>query len=218
MKNWGTFLLHQSLDRSKFPKNLLLITFLDIQTHPFLPPIFTGFISSVKISVKNLLVVKTFSMVILLIFFLALEYWLADIPYNAIYDVSSRHWNSYFSVARGLAPSIMVSATNAKHVEFYWQIKPLIFSSHQNLDSLKISDYAFAFDLSRHAKWHLTAPTGLISFTKITTKRFPLLKRVSTHNFPFRSLQLTSGSPKKSRSFIQNGVFSVSKARFPNNY
>ena len=121
--------LHQSPDSPKFPESLSSIIFLDIQTHPPLSPITTSFISSIKVSIKSFLVVKTFSMVIFSNLFLALEHWPSDIPNNANYTVSSRYWNSQVSVTRGWVSSILVSAESLKFVEIYWQIKPLIFFS-----------------------------------------------------------------------------------------
>ena len=103
------------------------------------------------------------------ILFLALEYWPSDIPNNAIYSFSSRYWNSSFSVIGGLVSSTWVSAEKLKE-EMYWQIKPLIFSSHQNLDSPKVPTYAFTFYLSWHAKSSLTATTGFMSSTRSQSK------------------------------------------------
>ena len=57
-----------------FQKNLLLISFLDIQSHPHLSPITTGFISSISVSIKKFSVLLIFSMEQLSILFLALEH------------------------------------------------------------------------------------------------------------------------------------------------
>ena len=116
-----------SMDSPKLPKKPLLINFFRLHTHSFLSPITTGFIFSIKISMKQFLVLKFFWMVILLIFFLALQYWPSDVPSNAIYDVSFRYRNSYLSVSGGFISSISVSAENLKLLEMFWQIIPLIF-------------------------------------------------------------------------------------------
>ena len=60
-----------------FQKNLLSIIFLDIQIHPPLSPITTGFLSFIKVLMKSFLVVRNFSMVKLLIFSL---HWKTDLP------------------------------------------------------------------------------------------------------------------------------------------
>ena len=63
------------------------IIFRDIQTHPPLSPITTGFISSIEVSMKSLWVVKTSSMVIFVDLVLALEYWSSDVPNSAIWII-----------------------------------------------------------------------------------------------------------------------------------
>ena len=73
------------------PKNLLSTIFLDIQTHPPLSPITTGFISSIKVWIKSLLVVRRFLMVIMSILFFSMEHWLSDIKNFAIYQISPRY-------------------------------------------------------------------------------------------------------------------------------
>ena len=77
-----------------FQKNLLTIRFLDIQTHLPLSPITTSFMSSIRVSMKSLLDVKTFSIVILPILVLVLEYWSSNFLNNARYSVSFWYWNS----------------------------------------------------------------------------------------------------------------------------
>ena len=129
-------------------------------------------------------------------------------------SVSSRYWNSESSVTRGLISSILVSVKNLKPVEFYWQIEQMMFSWHQNLDTPKILKYAIIFDLSRHAKSSLTANTVFMSSIKVKIKEFPLLRGISGFSYPFRSLQLTSDSPRKARGIFQYGVFPVFKAMF----
>ena len=64
MKNRCFCSWHQSPDNAKSPKKNVQIFFLDIQTHPHLLPITTGFISSIKVSMKIFLVMKNFRMVI----------------------------------------------------------------------------------------------------------------------------------------------------------
>ena len=81
----------------------------------------------------------------------------------------------------------------------------------------KIQKDAITFDLCRHAKSSLTATTVFISSTKFAIKGFSLLKGISgniCNIHPLRCLQLTSDRPKKSRSFLQYGVFPIFKARF----
>ena len=85
--------LDQNPGSLKFPSNIFSIIFLDIQTHPYLSPMTTGFISLIKVSIKNFSIVKTFSMETLSSLCLELKYWQPDIPNNAIYNVSSRYWN-----------------------------------------------------------------------------------------------------------------------------
>ena len=65
----------------------------------------------------------------------------------------------------------MVSAESLEIVEIYWQIKPLFFSSHQDLDSPKISKKTITFGLSRHPKSSSTAITGFMSSTKVAVKK-----------------------------------------------
>ena len=92
--------------------------FPDIETHLHLSPITKGFNSSIKVSVKNFLVVETFFSMpwhcrvedFLQILFLALDYWPSEVPNNVISDVPPRFWNSSFSVTRGFVFSILVSA------------------------------------------------------------------------------------------------------------
>ena len=92
LKTRGLYSLRRSPDSPKIPQeNLSTLNFLDIQTHLLLSPITTGFISSIKVSMKSLLIVKTISMVILMILFLALEYSSSDFPNNATQKVSSRY-------------------------------------------------------------------------------------------------------------------------------
>ena len=81
-------------DNPKVPRKPLKINFPDIQTHPHLSTITTGFISFIKISFKSYLVVETFVIGRLSILYLALEYWQSNIPNNAIYNVSFPYWNS----------------------------------------------------------------------------------------------------------------------------
>ena len=64
-----------------------------------------------------------------------------------------------------------MSAENLKPVESFCQIKPLIFSSHQNLDSPNIPKDAITFDLTRHAKLSLTTTTDFMSPTKVLVKK-----------------------------------------------
>ena len=142
-------------------------------------------------------------MVFLLISFLELEYWSSDFPSNAIYKVSSRHWNSSLSVTRSLLWSTLGSVKNMKLVEIYQQIKRLIFPSHHHLDSPKIPKLDFTFDLSRHAKWTFTATTGFMSSTKIAIINFTLLRGNNGNNYALPSLSLASDSPKKSRSIFR---------------
>ena len=75
-----------------FPKNLIIIL-LDIQAHAHFSPITTGFISFIKVWIKNFLVVETFSMEMLLILFLASENWPSDSSNNALCFVSSPYSN-----------------------------------------------------------------------------------------------------------------------------
>ena len=148
-------MLHHCPDSPKFSKKPLIKNFSRnsaIQTHPFLSSIATGFISSIKVSIKSFLVVEIFSNVILSILFLELEYWPSDIPRNAIYDVSIRYWNSWFSVSRGFVSSVLVTAENLRLLEIFWQIKPLIFPPHQNFYVPKIPKYATTSDFSRPSK------------------------------------------------------------------
>ena len=61
MKNHWFCSLDQTPDSTKIPKkNFISLILLDIQTHPPLSPIIIGFISSVKIQMKNSLVGKQF--------------------------------------------------------------------------------------------------------------------------------------------------------------
>ena len=107
---------------------------------------------------------------------------------------------------------MLVSTENLKLMEIYWQIKPLIFSAHQNLDEPKIPKYFFNFDLFRHANSSLTATRVFISSTKVAIKEFPLLRIISASNCPFRCFRLTFDSPKKSRNIFQYQVFSIFNA------
>ena len=111
-------------------KNLKLLIFHDIQIHPHISPITTGFISSIKVSIKSFLVVETLSMKMLSILFLALEYWQSDLPNNAIHNVLSRYWNSYFSLTTGLLSSILVFKQSLNFLEK--MDKLFIFSSHRS--------------------------------------------------------------------------------------
>ena len=86
-------------------------------------------------------------------------------------------------------------------MKLYWQIKPLIFSSHQNPDGPKITNYAIIFDLSRHAKSALITTKGFMSSTKVATKVFLPLRSISANKY-LRSLQLTCDSPKTSGFFF----------------
>ena len=83
-ENRWFFLLHQNSDSPNFPRKKLLLIFRDIQTHPQWSLKTTGFVSSIKVSMKNFLVVKTFPIKSLSILFLAFDYWSSDIPKNAI--------------------------------------------------------------------------------------------------------------------------------------
>ena len=157
-------------------------------------------------------------MVILLTLFLAEEYWTTIFPNNANYKNPSRYWNSWFSVTRGLGSSILVSAENLKLVEINWQNKLLLLSSLQKTYSPKYAKRALIFVLPRQSKSSLTPTTAFISSTKFAIKKFSLLRSIKASNYHLRYLQLTSGSPKKSRSFFQYGVFSIFKTRFPHNY
>ena len=111
-------------------------------------------------------------MVVLLILFLALNYWPSDVPSNAIYNVSPQYWNSKFSVTRGLVFSIIFSAQKLETFE-----TPL---TNQTIDILLASEFWFSemqkiastFDLSRHAKSFFSAITGFISSPKSTSKEF----------------------------------------------
>ena len=76
-----------------FQRNRFSLFFLDIQTYPPLSPINTGFIC-IKVSMKSLFVVETFSTVMLSLLFLAFEYWFSNIPKNATSNVSTLYWNS----------------------------------------------------------------------------------------------------------------------------
>ena len=143
------------------------------------------------------------------ILYLGLKYWQSDIPNNALYNVSSRYLNSWFSVIRGLASSILVSTECLKLVGIDWQIKSSIFLDHQNLDSPKFPKYAITFDLFWHSKSSLSATTGFISSTKVAIENFPLSRTISGFNYSFCSLRLTSDCPKKSKSSSQYGVFSI---------
>ena len=109
----------------------------------------------------------------------------------------------------------LVSADNWKLVEIYWQIRTLIFFSHQNLDNLKVPKYAIAFDLSRHAKSSLTATTGFMSSINIATEIFPLLTSISANNYPVRSLRLTSDGPKGQEIVFNLEPSQFSKPDFP---
>ena len=108
--------LYQSPDSPKFPKKFLSIIFLDIPTHLTLWPLTIGFISSIKVSKKRFLVGKKLK-AFLPVLFIALEYWPSDITNNALYVVSSRYWNSQFTVTIGLVSSTLVSAENLKVLE-----------------------------------------------------------------------------------------------------
>ena len=85
----------------------------------------------------------------------------------------------------------------------------MIFSTHFNLNKTDFPKNAINFDLSRHAKLPLTATTGFISSTKIEIRGFPFCRSISSSNYPFCYLRLTSDSPEKSRSVFQYGVFSI---------
>ena len=80
-----SFLL-QYPDSQKLPKKPIK-NFSRLKNNSRLSPITTGFLSSIKIWMECPLVVKTFSMVILLILVLSLKYWPSDTPNNAIYIV-----------------------------------------------------------------------------------------------------------------------------------
>ena len=105
---------------------------------------------------------RNFWMKILSILFFTLDYWPSDLPSKTIYGVSSRYWNLLWSVTRGSVSSILVSAESSKFLEKDWQNNSLYFSSHQNLDSPIIVEYAITFDLSGHANSFLTATTGFV--------------------------------------------------------
>ena len=162
--------------------------------------------SLIEVSKKNFLVSKSLSMILMSILFLALEFWRSVISINAIFNNSFWNWNPYFSVTRGLVPSILISAW--AFVQVYWQIKLLIFPSHQNLVCSKILKLATTFDLIWHAKSSLTAITGFVPSTKVAVRNLLLLRIISPNSCPFRSLRLTSSSQKES-GIIFCGVFSI---------
>ena len=94
---------------------------------------------------KNLSNVKTFSMVILSLSFLALAYWPSNSPKNAIFNVSSWQGNSSFCVTKRLISSILVYTEIWKLVDFYWQIKPLCFPRIRVLTVRKIQKMVMLF-------------------------------------------------------------------------
>ena len=207
MENRWFCSLHQSPDSPKVPKKPLIKFFSRYSnSSSFVIHNYRLHFFSQSLNGK-LLVVKTFSVVILSISFHALA---SDIPNNDNYNVSYRYCNS---VTRGLVSSILICDENLTLVEFFLQIKP----SHQNLDSAKIPKCAISFDLSRHAKSSLSATTGFMSSTKVAVKGFPLLRSISANNYLLCSLRLTSDCPEKS-NFFQHGVFSIFKASFPLNF
>ena len=93
-------------------------------------------------------------------------------------------------------------------IDFFWA---------SNLESPKHSKCAFTFDSSRHSKSSLSSTTGFISPNNVAIERFPLLRTVSSFNYPFRSLWLTSGSSKMSWNLFQQGGFSIFQHGFPQN-
>ena len=159
-------------------------------------------------------------MEILSMLFLALEYWLSYISNSAIYNVSSRYGNSWFSVVRGLLSSILFFDENLKLVEVYWQLKALFFSSHLNLDLPKFPKCASTFILSHQ---DIFDRNYRIYF-------FHLVHQGQTQkSFCFRGgLVLLTILPvtcnwlliveKTQEVFFRYGAFSISKARFRHNY
>ena len=189
--------------------------FLHIQTHPHLSPITTNFLSFFAVWTQKSSVVKTISLEILSMLSLELEYWQPTRPNIAIFNVSSRYWNSYFSANSTFVSSILVSAKNLKPVKIHWWNRSLIFPSHQSLDSPEFPKIANTFDSSRRSLSSLSAITGLISSTKVAIDKFSVLKVISGKNYPFRSLQLTFDSPKISRIFFQYGFLDFLTWVFP---
>ena len=147
------------------------------------------------------------------ILWVALEYWQSDLPNNAIYNISSRQWKFYFSISKGSVSSIMVSAESLKPLETDWQFKSLIFSSHQNLDGLKIPKNAITFDLLRYwKKKSLFATTAFISPIKVAIGRLQLLRSKNCTNYPFRS----SCDWLSIVQICQEVLFNMDSSRFSN--
>ena len=208
MKTRWFCLLDQSLDGPNIPKNILSKIFLVFQTHPSLSTVITGWNFSIKMSTRSFLFGKTISIEILSIVFLPLDHWRADIPDNTLYNVSSRYWNSYFFVTRGFGSSMLFSAESSKVVNIGWWNKLFAFSSHQNLDSPKIPKASRTIDI-----------LGIQSYLSPHLQRSFFQDRSQSKSFLFwgssvvmiffHSLRFTSHSTKMSRTFFENGVFSV---------
>ena len=112
-------------------------------------------------------------------------------------------------MTRGFASSILISAENLELVEIYWQIKRVIFSWHQNLDSPKVPKYSITFVSA------LTATTAFMSSTKVAVKGFPFLRSISANEYRFCSLRLTSDSTKCQEVFFNMKYFRFSNSDSP---
>ena len=176
VKTLGFCSLQQILDSPKIPKKLPSKFFLDIQAHLPWSHITTGSISSIKISNRKLIVVKTNILGGSTVdFFSYISYWSSDGLIEAIFKVSSRCSNSRFSVTKVWYPPSWLLPNFLNLWESICKSNDWFFSSHQDNESPKIPELTKTFDLSRHAKSSQTVTTGFMSSTKIAIEKYPPL-------------------------------------------
>ena len=205
--------LHQNPDSPNFSRNQTSPVYFSVFEFQFLfHAQLIGFFF-IKASIKHYLVSIKISMRVLSTFFRAPEYWQADNPKKAVFDVSSRDRDPSIPLLRAwhLATCFLREAPKL-WINFNWQINVILFDSE--FWFFENSIFAYTFESSQHSQTSLSITTGVNSCIMVATETVFVLRIVSFNNHPILFFWLNSDGSKlsnflKEYSRNSNQVFAI---------